>query len=305
MSDGYVKLFQSILKSSLMRLDSDTFKVFIAMLAMAGPDGIVRASILAISDDSKVGLPETERALKIFMEPDQYSTNPANEGRRVERVEAGWLILNHAAYRERKPLSQQQANARVQRHREKKKEEEGQKAETTVTPPAITKELQRSATLCNALKRAETVVTPEAEAEEEADREEEAEAETEGSVSAFSSALRSSISAGDSYRTALWKRLMRVVMHRPGEQPEGRDPPHYRDWWRKVSKRVVDADGIGELDAWVTYCEDCRDPVKRAAKGLGALPAPAKWVSKKARDFGSLKGFKLPKAPENAQMVGK
>ncbi len=303
MSDGYVKLFQSILDSSLMHLDAETFKVFIWMLAKAGPDGICRASVLTISDRSKVGMVETERALSIFMSPDPNSTNPANEGRRMARVPEGWLILNYQHYRERKPLSQQQANARVQRHREKKKEQEGKKAETPETPVSITNELKRSATPCNALKRQETVVTTEAEAEEEADKE--AEAETEGSASAFSSALRSSLSEGDSYRTALWKRLMRVVMHRPGADPEGRDPPHYREWWRKVSKRVVDADGIGELEAWVTYCEDCLDPAKRSAKGLGTLDYPAKWVGKKARDFLSLKGLKLPKAPENAQMVGK
>lgn len=302
MSDGYVKLFQSILNSSLMHLDSDTFKVFIVMLAMADPDGIVRASVLAISDRSKVDLRTTERALNVFMEPDPYSTNPDNEGRRVARVQEGWFILNHSAYRERKPRSQQLTAARVQRHRDKKKAEQAQASET---PVMILNELQQAATLCNALKRQDTAETPEAEAEEEADREEEAEAESEGSASAFSSALRSSISEGDSYRTALWKRLMRVVMHRPAEEPEGRDPPHYRDWWRKVSKRVVDADGIGELEAWVTYCEDCRDPAKRAAKGLGNLDFPAKWMGKKARDFLSLKGLKLPKAPENAQMVGK
>lgn len=303
MSDGYVKLFQSILNSSLMHLDSDTFKVFIVLLAMADADGIVRASVLAVSDRSKVDLRATERALNVFQEPDPYSTNPANEGRRLMRVKEGWLILNHQEYRERKPRSQQLANARVAKYREKKKAEQVGTPETIETPVAILDELQRSVTLCNALKRSDTIDMAEAEAE--ADREAEAEAESEGSASAFSASARVSASEGAAFRRELWQRLTCVVLHKAGEAPEGRDPPRYRGWWQATSKRVVDAGGLGELVEWVTYCEHCLDPVARRTKDLGALPAPAKWMASKAKKFLDLKGLKLPKAPENEALVRK
>lgn len=74
---------------------------WITLLAMCDSDGIVEASIPGIAARAHLSLKDVEGAIKLFESPDPYSTNPANEGRRVERIASGFRVLNFCHYRQK------------------------------------------------------------------------------------------------------------------------------------------------------------------------------------------------------------
>lgn len=70
------------------------------MLAMADRKGRVWASVPGLANRARVPLEDTEKALATFLAPDRYSRTPDNEGRRIEPIDGGWQLLNHAKYRD-------------------------------------------------------------------------------------------------------------------------------------------------------------------------------------------------------------
>jgi hypothetical protein len=98
---GYTKLFSSIIASTIWREDNDTRIVWITMLAMADRYGIVEASVPGLSDMARVDVDGTRRSILKLMSPDPDSRSDEYEGRRIEKVEGGWRILNHGRYREK------------------------------------------------------------------------------------------------------------------------------------------------------------------------------------------------------------
>ena len=96
---GYTKLFGSILESTIWQEAAHIRLVWITMLALVDRTGVVNASVPGLAHRAGVSLKEVEEALEKFMEPDPYSRSSENEGRRIERVDGGWLILNYAKYR--------------------------------------------------------------------------------------------------------------------------------------------------------------------------------------------------------------
>jgi hypothetical protein len=98
--NGYTKLFGSIIASTIWREDNETRIVWITMLAMADQRGEVSASLPGLSDFARVSIPDTERALAKLLAPDPYSRTKDHDGRRIQEIDGGWLILNHAKYRQ-------------------------------------------------------------------------------------------------------------------------------------------------------------------------------------------------------------
>ena len=97
----YTKLFHSILASTIWREDDKTRIVWITMLAMTDQHGTVQASIPGLADLARVSLEECEASLARLAAPDKYSRTKDHEGRRIEEIDGGWLILNHPKYREK------------------------------------------------------------------------------------------------------------------------------------------------------------------------------------------------------------
>lgn len=120
---GYTKLFSSIVHSTIWREPNETRLVWITMLALADRDGIVEASIPGLADAARVSISECERALGTFLAPDPYSRSKAQEGRRIEVIPGGWLLINHSDHRERATAEEMRAKeaSRKRRQREKKK----------------------------------------------------------------------------------------------------------------------------------------------------------------------------------------
>ena len=96
---SYTKLFSSIVTSTIWTEDATTCKVWVTMLAIADKHGEVHASIPGLAQIAGLPVDLTEQAIEKFLSPDKYSRTPDDEGRRIEKIEGGWLLLNHAKYR--------------------------------------------------------------------------------------------------------------------------------------------------------------------------------------------------------------
>ena len=95
----YVKLFSSILTSSVWGESNSTRIVWITMLALADKDGDVRASPGGLARLANVSTSECQAALSCFLAPDPESGTPEDDGRRIEQRDGGWFILNYTKYR--------------------------------------------------------------------------------------------------------------------------------------------------------------------------------------------------------------
>jgi hypothetical protein len=101
MSEGYTKLFSSIVASTIWREPNHVRILWVTMLAMSDRDGVVSASIPGLADLARITVSECEAALATLQEPDPYSRTKDHDGRRIAEIDGGWLILNRAKYRER------------------------------------------------------------------------------------------------------------------------------------------------------------------------------------------------------------
>jgi len=120
---SYTKLFRSIVDSTIWAEDDKTRIVWITMLAMADQHGEISASVPGLARAAGVEVPDCEAALEKFLSPDKYSRTTDDEGRRIEVIDGGWSVLNHAKYRDRASKDDAKAkNAeRQQRFRDRKK----------------------------------------------------------------------------------------------------------------------------------------------------------------------------------------
>ena len=99
MSRTFTKLFSSITESTIWVKDLETRIVWITMLAMADRHGRVWGSIPGLANRARVTVKATEKALKVFLEPDEYSRTKEFDGRRIEPIDGGWRLLNYEKYR--------------------------------------------------------------------------------------------------------------------------------------------------------------------------------------------------------------
>ena len=96
---GYTKLFNSILASTVWREDNETRIVWITLLAMADKNGVADGSVPGLADFARLPVAAVRVSLEKLSSPDPDSRSKDFEGRRIEAVDGGWLLLNHAKYR--------------------------------------------------------------------------------------------------------------------------------------------------------------------------------------------------------------
>ncbi len=118
----YTKLFSSIVTSTIWVAPDRTRIVWITMLALADRHGEVMASLPGLARVAGVPVEDCEIAIAAFLAPDPYSRTPDDEGRRIEKIEGGWALINHAKYRDMasREDSKNAAALRQKRHRAKK-----------------------------------------------------------------------------------------------------------------------------------------------------------------------------------------
>ncbi len=119
----YNKLFTRILDSSIWLEPTPTRIVWLTMIAAMDEDGFAQfASVSNVAHRAVVSLEEAQEAIKCLEGPDPNSSNPDNEGRRIERVDGGWMVINAPVYRSMatRIVIKEQTRDRVRKFREAK-----------------------------------------------------------------------------------------------------------------------------------------------------------------------------------------
>jgi hypothetical protein len=129
-SEGFAKLFSSILRSSVWQEPASTRLVWITLLAMSDRDGYVGASIPGVATAAGVTLQEAETAINTFLAPDRYSRSKEHEGRRIVEADRGWQLLNYARFRDMRD-----SEARKAWDRERKRADRSGQERTRVDVP--------------------------------------------------------------------------------------------------------------------------------------------------------------------------
>ena len=122
MADAYTPIFRSILTSTIWLEDPHVKVVWITMLLMCDRNGVVEGAVPGIANAAVVTVDQCREAIAVLSEPDTDSRTPEFEGRRLEKIDGGWKILNHRKHREKMGFSTVGNAARVARHRAKKRD---------------------------------------------------------------------------------------------------------------------------------------------------------------------------------------
>lgn len=132
----FVKLYASILDSSIWSEDPCTRLLWITMLGMADPDGLVTAAVPGLARRANIPLEACEAGLGRLQAPDPYSKSREKEGRRIEVVpEVGWRIINYKSYRELRTEHQVAEAARMRAYRERTRTERTECSEKDLPLP--------------------------------------------------------------------------------------------------------------------------------------------------------------------------
>ena len=133
----YNKIFTKILDSSIWLEPNATRIVWITFLAAMDEEGFVQfASIRNVAHRANVSIEDAQSAVASLEGPDPDSGDPHEDGRRIEKVEGGWTVLNADKHRKIATREHQKAlnRERVKRHRSSKCNAPVMEANETVTP---------------------------------------------------------------------------------------------------------------------------------------------------------------------------
>lgn len=114
---GFVKIYGTILNSSVWSESNSTRLVWITMLALADRNGLVRSSTRGLAHAARVTDDECREALRVLLAPDPDSSSPQHEGRRIVALPGGWVVLNYTTYREMRTEDQIMAADKKRRQR--------------------------------------------------------------------------------------------------------------------------------------------------------------------------------------------
>jgi hypothetical protein len=117
----YAKLDCGILRSSIWDESPEVLKLWIAFLAMKDENGFVQGTRTGIHRESNLPKDVFDRCLKYLESPDPLSKSKEYEGRRIEEVEGGWIVLNADKYQAREDMKRQKTRERVRKWRERQK----------------------------------------------------------------------------------------------------------------------------------------------------------------------------------------
>jgi len=97
---GFTKLDSKIIDSSIWSESVFTRVVWISILAKCDHIGFVACSRSGLLRSCNIPEKEFDEAIKSLESPDPDSRTPDFEGKRIEKVEGGWIVLNYLKYRE-------------------------------------------------------------------------------------------------------------------------------------------------------------------------------------------------------------
>jgi len=133
---GFAKLDSGITRSSIWSESLATRILWVTMLAEKDENGYVEASRGGLIRLANISPAEFDASIKILESPDPDSKTPDNDGRRVAKIDGGWVVLNSEKYRLPEDVKRERTKERVRKFREKGVGEALQSV--TVTHPSVT-----------------------------------------------------------------------------------------------------------------------------------------------------------------------
>jgi len=130
---SYVKIFDSIVASTIWSAPSDHRVVWVTMLAIADRDGYVKASVPGLAHLCRVSRESCEAALASFLAPDPDSRTKAYDGKRIAVAEGGWLLLNYEFYRDMASKEEKLEKDRLRQERKRMRDRDASRFVTDVT----------------------------------------------------------------------------------------------------------------------------------------------------------------------------
>jgi hypothetical protein len=97
---SFIKLFSSIVTSSIWNQESDHRVVWITMLALANSHGQVLSTLGALARIANVPPEVCQAAVESFLAPDADSRTKDDDGRRIRVIDGGWELVNYELYRQ-------------------------------------------------------------------------------------------------------------------------------------------------------------------------------------------------------------
>jgi len=141
----YVKIFDSILNSSIWAESLATRIVWFTLLTLSNKDGYVRAVPSRLAKLANVSARDCNKALEVLLAPDPVGRPDKWQGRRIKTVPGGWLILKYTEYSQLRDEEQRREQWRTaaQRYRAKKKKK-ADAARARVSQPMMTRHQKSS-----------------------------------------------------------------------------------------------------------------------------------------------------------------
>lgn len=96
----YTKLFSGLTESTVWVEPYATRVLWVSMLSWADQHGRVFGAVPGIARRAGINIDECEAALVSFSSPDRHSRTPDHDGRRIEKIDGGWRLLNYTKYRD-------------------------------------------------------------------------------------------------------------------------------------------------------------------------------------------------------------
>lgn len=96
---GFTKLDEGIVHSSVWSEPYPTRVLWVTMLAMCDSRGFVASSRSGLTRAANITQVEFDASIEILEGPDPDSRSPEHDGRRVEKRDGGWQVLNYQKYR--------------------------------------------------------------------------------------------------------------------------------------------------------------------------------------------------------------
>ena len=122
MVGSYTPVFKSILTSTIWLEKPHVKVVWITLLLMCDRNGIVEGAVPGIANAAVVTVEQCREAMEVLLGPDPDSRTTDFDGRRIEKIDGGWRVLNHSKHREKLGMSATGNAARVARYRSKRRE---------------------------------------------------------------------------------------------------------------------------------------------------------------------------------------
>ena len=131
---NFTKLFSSILDSTIWQEPPATKIVWITLLAMSDRNGEIHAALPGLAKRAGVTMDECKAAIESFTSPDEYSRTKLHDGRRVAIIDGGWVLLNHAKYRELLSQEERREYNRIKKAEERNPVKQCQTMSANVKP---------------------------------------------------------------------------------------------------------------------------------------------------------------------------